>query len=159
MKRRILLLLAVLATAFLIAGVSLLDAAGGAKEDAVKKELQALKGTWRVISREVDGKKASEEELKGVTLTRDETGKFSVRRGDKLIVAGVIKIDPTKKPKTTDVTYTGGEFKGQTALGIYEIEGDTYRGCVARPGGERPKDFSAKAGSGHSLIVYKREKK
>jgi uncharacterized protein (TIGR03067 family) len=94
---------AVLATASLIAGVGSLAAAGDAKEEAVKKELQAFKGSWRLITREVDGEKISEEELKDVILTQDGAGKFSVRHGDKVIVEATVKLDPTTKPKTTDV--------------------------------------------------------
>jgi uncharacterized protein (TIGR03067 family) len=129
------------------------------KVEAVEKELQAFKGTWRLISREVNGKKISEEEFKDVILTHDGEGQFSVRRGDTVFVEGTVALDPTKKPSTIDVTFTEGENKGKTVLGIYEIERDTFRVCHARPGDERPTEFSTKAASGHTLIVYKREKK
>jgi uncharacterized protein (TIGR03067 family) len=36
-------------------------------------------------------------------------------------------------------------------LGVYELDGDEFRICYAPPGKERPKDFSAKAGTGHRL--------
>jgi uncharacterized protein (TIGR03067 family) len=79
-------------------------------------------------------------------------GNFSVRRDDKVIGAATVKIDPTKKPKRIDVSFTEGKHKGQTLLGIYEIDSDAFRVCVARPGDERPAEFSAKAGSGRTLI-------
>ena len=110
-------------------------------------------------SKEEDGKKFSEEEIKEMIATIDGSGKVSVRRVDKVINEGKVKLDPTKKPKTLDVTFTEGERKGQEVLGIYEIKGHTFRVCVARPGDERPAEFSAKAGSSCILIVYKREKK
>jgi hypothetical protein len=44
-------------------------------------------------------------------------------------------------------------------LGIYELEGNTWKVCYAMPGKERPKDFSAKEGSGQTLAVWEREKK
>ena len=150
---------AVLAIVSLFAAVRSQAADGEAKEEAVAKELQAFKGTWRLRSREVDGKTFGEEEIKDVIGTIDGSGKVSVRRGDKVINEGTVKLNPTKKPKTIDVTFTGGERKGQAVLGIYEIEGDTFRVCVARPGDERPADFSARAGSGCTLVVYQREKK
>ena len=150
---------AVLAIVSLFAGFRAQAVDGDAKEAAVAKELQAFKGTWRLSSREVDGKKSSEEWIKDVIATNDGSGAFSVRRGDKMIAEATVQLDPTKKPKTVDVTFTEGEHKGQTVLGIYEIERDAFRVCVARPGDERPTDFSAKAGSGRTLIVYKREKK
>ena len=130
-----------------------------ANGEAVAKDLQAFKGTWRLSSKEVNGKKFSEEEIKDVIATNDGSGKFSVRRGDKALGEGTVKLDPTKKPKAIDVTFTEGERKGKTVLGIYEIDSDAFRVCVANPGDERPAEFSAKAGSGHILIVYKRDKK
>ena len=150
---------AVLATVSLFAAVRSQGADGEAKDEAVAKDLQAFKGTWRLSSKEVDGKKLGEEEIKDVIGTIDGSGKVSVRRGDKVINEGTVKLDPTKKPKTVDVTFTGGERKGQAVVGIYEIEGDTFRVCVARPGDERPAEFSAKAGSGRTLVAYQREKK
>ena len=130
-----------------------------ANGEAVAKDLQAFKGTWRLSSKEVDGKKFSEEEIKDVIATNNGSATFSVRRGDKVIGEGTVKLDPTKKPKAIDVTFTEGERKGKTVLGIYEIDSDAFRVCVANPGDERPAEFSAKAGSGRTLIVYKRAKK
>ena len=150
---------AVLAIVSLFAAVRSQAADGEAKEGAVAKELQAFKGTWRLNSKDEDGKKFSEVEIKDVIMTNDGSGRASVRRGDKVIAEATVKLDPTKKPKTIDVTFTKGKHKGKTVLGIYEIEGDTFRVCVARPGDARPAAFSAKAGSGRILIGYKREKK
>jgi uncharacterized protein (TIGR03067 family) len=149
----------IVAVVSLVAGVSLSGAADEAKEKAVKKELKALEGTWKLVSREVDGKKDSEESVKDVTATWNEAGTITVRGGEKVITRVTTTLDPTKKPKTTDGTFTEGEDKGKTVLGIYELEGDTFRVCLARAGDKRPTEFSAKAGSGHTLMVYKREKK
>jgi uncharacterized protein (TIGR03067 family) len=135
------------------------QAAGDANEEAVAKDLRAFKGTWRLSFKEQDGKKFSEEEIRDVIGTIDGSGNVSVRRGDKLINEGTVKLDPTKSPKTIDVTFTEGERKGQVVLGIYEIEGDAFRVCVARPGDGRPAELSAKAGSGRTLVVYQREQK
>jgi uncharacterized protein (TIGR03067 family) len=150
--------MAFFALAALTAGATSRATAGDAKEEAVKKDLQAFQGAWRLIPREVDGRTIREDEFKGVILTHDGAGRFSVRRGDAVIVEATVTLDPTKKPRAIDVTFTGGENKGKTVLGIYEIEGDTFRVCHARPGGERPTAFSAKAGSGHAFVVYQREK-
>ena len=149
---------AVLAIVSLFAAVRSQASDGEAKEEAVAKELQAFKGTWRMSSKEVDGKKLSEEEIKDVIATNDGSGKFSVRRGDKALGEGTVKLDPTKKPKAIDVTFTEGERKGKTVLGIYEIDSDAFRVCVANPGDERPAEFSSRVGSGCILIVFQRAK-
>lgn len=87
-------------------------------------------------------------------------GKVRVRRGDMVILeSNVKKLDTSKKPKTIDTEQIVGEHKGKTIQGIYEIDGDKLRVCMATPGKERPTEFSAKAGSGNSLAVYQREKK
>ena len=49
-----------------------------------------------------------------------------------------------------------GSEKGETYLGIYKIEGDTLKWCVAVPGSERPSEF-ATSGSDF-LLVLKRQK-
>jgi uncharacterized protein (TIGR03067 family) len=131
---------------------------GAAKEEAVAKDLRTFKGTWRLSYKEVDGKRFIAEEIKDILATVDGSGKVSVRRGDKVIGGGTVKFDPTKQPKTIDITFTVGDRKGTTAPGIYEIGSDVFRVCISRAGDERPADFSAKAGSGRTLIVYKREK-
>ena len=150
---------AVLAIVSLFAGLRSLAADDEAKQEAAAKELQAFQGTWRLESKVEDGKKFSEEEIKDVIGTIDGSGKVLVRRGDKVIGAGTIKLDPTKTPKTIDVTFTEGKHKGITAPGIYEIEADAFRVCVALTGNERPGEFSANSGSGRTFVVYKREKK
>lgn len=147
----------VFAALVLCAGVSLLVAA----DDDAKKDLEALKGNWTVVSAERDGKKLTDEQLKDVMLTLDGTGKATVKKGDQVLFDGTIKIDPTKKPKALDTTQTSdGENKGKTLLGIYELDGDTLKICTAEPAGkDRPTEFSSKPGSGNFLRVYKREKK
>ena len=91
--------------------------------------------------------------------TVDGSGTVTVRSRDQVIGAGTVKLDPTTKPKAAEIAFTEGEHKGKTRLGIYEIEGDTFRVCCARPGDGRPAVFSAKSGSGRILVVYQREKK
>lgn len=149
----------VLAIVSLFAGVRSQAQDGKANQETVATELQAFKGTWRMSFKEEDGKKFSEEEIKDIIGTGDGLGKFSVRRGDKVFGEATVKLDPTSKPKRIDVSFTEGKHKGQTVLGIYEIDSDAFRVCVARPADERPAEFSAKAGSGRTLIAYKRENK
>jgi uncharacterized protein (TIGR03067 family) len=122
------------------------------KDDEPKTELE---GTWDLVAIEADGK-----ELK---LPKDgrmiTTGnKFVLKAGDKTIIAGTFKLDPKKKPKAIDVTYTEGPDKGKSFKGIYEVDGDTVRFCrPLEPDGERPTEFKTKPGTG--AATYKRAKK
>jgi len=140
----------------LIGGVVFLLAAGDADE-AVKKELARFEGTWKFISIETEKEKITEEVLKHPRL-KIMGDKFTVT-DENTSYGGTFKIDPAKKPKTIDVSYTDGPEKGKTSLGIYELEGDTYKLCIDPEGKSRPTEFAAKPGSGYYLEVLKREKK
>jgi uncharacterized protein (TIGR03067 family) len=134
-------------------------ARGDEPDDVVKTELKAMAGTWRPDSIQTDGKEAPGDVLHNVVMHRDESGKTVIRRGDMVVLEAMVKkLDPFKKPKTIDTEQTVGEHKGKIILGIYEIDGDALRVCVAPPGKERPAEFTAQAGSGNSLAVYRREK-
>jgi uncharacterized protein (TIGR03067 family) len=68
-------------------------------------------------------------------------------------------IDPTRKPKAIDFVGLEGPATGQKLHGIYELDGDTVRFCLAPADKDRPTDFTAKEGSGRMLSVWKRAKK
>ena len=144
--------------ALLIAMTSL-SAAGDDKDKAIKEDRKKYEGTWQVVSLEVDGKKTAEEDAKKITVVNDRDGKWAIEVEGKVVARGTREIDPTKKPKTVDLTVTEGDNKGQTALGIYEFKDDTRKVCLAPAGKERPTEFSSKAGSGHILALLKRVKK
>jgi uncharacterized protein (TIGR03067 family) len=128
-------------------------------DDAIKKDRQLYAGTWQISSLEVNGNKVSEEDAKKITVINKEDGTWTLEVEGKVVGRGTSKIDPTKKPKTIDLTETEGNQKGQTALGIYEVEKDCRKVCVAELGKDRPTEFSTKPGSGHILAVFKRVKK
>jgi uncharacterized protein (TIGR03067 family) len=129
-----------------------LPAADDAKADAVKKELAKLQGTWQLVSAETDGKKDPEEQVKKIRVVI-KGSQHSVYFGDKAVVENVrFDLDPTKKPKTTDDTLEDG----RVIRGIYELDGDTLRSCVGGIGKQRPTEFTAKAGSGQTLRIFRR---
>jgi uncharacterized protein (TIGR03067 family) len=151
--------------AFLALGIGLLLAvtapltAGDAKEEAIKKDRKKYEGTWQVVSLEVDGNQVPEEDAKKITVVNEADGKWAIEVEGKVVARGTSEIDPTKKPKTVDLTVTEGDNIGKTAPGIYELEDDGRKVCLAQPDKERPTEFDAPAGSGHILAVLKRVKK
>lgn len=150
--------LVILAVASFVAATGVLTAGGDAKENAIKKDRKLMAGTWRVLSLEKDGKKTTAEQLEKTRSIFSADGNAMVQREGKTVIKGNVKIDPTKKPKQSEATYTEGELKGKTVLGIYEVDGDNMRICYALPGKDRPTEFSSKPDSGHVLIIYKRDK-
>jgi uncharacterized protein (TIGR03067 family) len=128
------------------------------QDDAAKKELDKLQGSWTATEYEYNGNKGDANFVKQIKLICKDD-KYTQKIGDEVVEEGTHKLDPTKKPKTMDITVTAGQEKGKTQLAIYELEGDTFKICAAAHGAkERPKEFTAKAGSGQLLIVLKRDK-
>jgi uncharacterized protein (TIGR03067 family) len=136
----------------------LLIAADSPKADA-KKDLDRIQGSWVGASGESSGNALPDEQVKGTKFVL-KGDKYSYTVADTYQEEGTLKIDPTKKSKTIDVTIVEGDDKGETQLGIYELHGDTLRLCFARPGKDnaRPKDFSTNAGNQQLLLVLTREK-
>jgi uncharacterized protein (TIGR03067 family) len=127
-------------------------------DDASKKDLDALQGDWVAVTQVVDGQKGSDDETQSLFRTVKDNG-YTVSFFDKPVGKGTFTIDATKKPKTIDARPATAAKDAPAMLGIYEIDGDTFRVCFARAGQERPKEFESKADSGHTLTVWKREKK
>jgi uncharacterized protein (TIGR03067 family) len=147
---RVRAILAALAVALLV---------GADKPDDVnKKDRERMQGDWVAASQVIDGNKQGDDEAQIIFRTvKDDT--YTVSVFEKPIGKGTFTIDATKKPKTIDARPATADKDAPPLLGIYEIDGDTFRACFAGPGKERPKEFESKAGSGHTLTVWKRERK
>lgn len=132
-------------------------AAWGADEDAVNKDLAALQGEWSMVSGSADGQAMPEQMLKQMkrVCKDDET---TTMMGDRVYFKAKITIDPSKNPKSIDYQMTEGFTKGQKQLGIYEVQGDSFKSCFGKPGAERPIDFTSKPGDGRTLSTWKRAK-
>lgn len=127
------------------------------ENEVVKKDLAQLQGEWSMVSGSADGQPMPEAMLKHMkrVCKGDETTTTSAGQ---LFFKARFTIDPSKKPKTIDYDMLEGFTKGKKQLGIYEVEGDTFRACFGKPGAERPTDFTSKAGDGRTLSVWKRNK-
>jgi uncharacterized protein (TIGR03067 family) len=142
---------------FLFAGVGLLAAADDTKEEAARKDLKSLTGTWKVSSRETNGEKSPADSLRGMFVKVDTDGTATLTKEGKVIhKVKWVNLDPTQKTKTVDMDVVEGEDKGKTLLAIYRIEGDQFTLCVASPGKDRPTAFSGEVLGGHALMTYSR---
>jgi len=125
--------------------------------NAIKKDMAALQGKWSMVSGSADGQPMPEEiraQMKRVCIGDEVT----VRMGSQTFLKAKFTVDPSKSPKTIDYEMTEGFTKGKKQLGIYELEGDTFKACFAAPGEERPADFASKSGDHRTLSVWKRQK-
>jgi uncharacterized protein (TIGR03067 family) len=122
----------------------------------MEKELAKLRGIWKLVSFERDGVTATAEELKHWPMvTYKGSDCYWGDDNERGLGGTIVSIDATKNPKTLayNVNYGAGLY-----LGIYEIDGDTFKECLTEGSKERPKEFTAKAGSGNQLLIYKRVK-
>jgi uncharacterized protein (TIGR03067 family) len=142
---------------FLLAA-GLLIAVHGRAEDT---DFDLLQGTWLTVSLVNDGRTVVDEKAppkeRPVTKLVYEGNGWMVQVGDKTVASGIFSLDLTKKPKEIDVMDESGVMNEKTQLGIYELDGDTYKYCLAPAGQPRPTEFASNPGSGHALIVSKRE--
>jgi len=117
--------------------------------EAEKKELDKVTGTWVQAGENVPPENAK---ARLVYTGRDFVG----RLGEKVLFRGSVKLDPTQNPKAIDLTLDSGPNKGKVLLGVYELEGDSYRGCLAAPGEARPTRLSPEPGSGQQGFAFRR---
>jgi uncharacterized protein (TIGR03067 family) len=128
------------------------------KEDAVKKDLDKLQGTWKMASLEVGGKSVPADKLKNSTLTI-KGDKYIINVNEKTYETQMV-LDPTQKPKTIDMKFLDGANKDKTALGSYKIDGETFTMCRAlNPGQARPQDFGTWPNTNTFVVVWKKQEK
>src|SRR5205823_5391450 len=105
--------------------LGMFTAADFADEAAIKKDQEALQGTWSVVKAVKDGETLPDAEREKMQI---------VIKGDQLIVktgtrdeAVTFKIDPSKKPATMDMVPKID--KPPVVLGIYQLDKDKLSLC------------------------------
>lgn len=124
----------------------------------VEKETKKFQGTWTIESSIAGGKEIPRDQLKGFLVTY-EGDKHTLTHEGQVFQVGTQKIDPSKSPKTIDMTMSEGPSKGAVMLGIYEIDGETMKACFDSQGKKRPTEFKSEPGSATFVNVHKRVKK
>jgi len=130
--------------------------AAGEKLKAIQSELKRFEATWHFVSIEIEGRPVPEEAFKEDTLVLKGKQFSSTIQGK--TTNGVFKIDPTVTPKAIEITLTDPPGKDKTMKGIYEMEGDTQKICMAAPGKARPTEFVSKPDGSQIIQVLKKEK-
>lgn len=146
---------------FTIAGVLIPLGVAFAQNDAAKKELERLQGTWQVLSSEEDKLPTPDfivQNLK-VIIKDDQISLKGVEELMKRFGKVTLTIDPTTMPKVIDFKVEAGADKDNRFEGIYTLKDDEFRICAStRSGGNRPDEFKTAAGSNRVLFVLRREK-
>ncbi len=125
-------------------------------DDPAKNDLDKLQGTWVLVAMETEGNDVPAEDIKGWKAIY-EGNRVTLRTEDRVRRRGIITLDSARKPKAINTWDQDGPYEDQTVPGIYQLEGDTLKLCFARPGQERPKEFTSKSGTAFLVCVYKKQ--
>jgi len=120
-----------------------------------KTDLEKLQGSWTIVTLQIDGSQMPPGAPGGSKI---------VVKGDKFTTLsmgatynGIVTLDATKTPKSFDLKFTAGPEKGNTSLGIYELDGDDWKICLTVTGNTRPHAFATAPGSGLALETLRRD--
>jgi uncharacterized protein (TIGR03067 family) len=119
------------------------------------KELDALQGSWKVVTLEMNGGSAPAAAIQGAKIIIKGDQFVSIAMGATL--TGTIEINPSVTPKTFDLVYASGSGLGHRSLGIYELDGNKWKACFTAREAARPTEFAAPKGSAVVLDHLERE--
>jgi uncharacterized protein (TIGR03067 family) len=120
-----------------------------AREEAARRDRDRMQGVWKFVS----GTREAQLLISGEHFT------MRFRNGD--IYVGTYTLNAHARPKAMDLTINEGpeQYRGKTALAIYEFDGDHLIWCPAEPGREdRLRAFPPEDDFGHLCIIFRREK-
>jgi|SRR6266481_5777979 uncharacterized protein (TIGR03067 family) len=120
----------------------------------MRQDLDLLQGSWSVTALNVEGQKMSADMLANAQITIK--GNRFTSTGMGAVYKGTLELDASKSPQHLTMKFDAGPEKGNTNLGIYKLEGDTLKLCLATRGAVRPSRFAAPAGSGFALETLTR---
>lgn len=119
-------------------------------------EVARHQGTWAVTKFVREGQESPADLVE--SIVRIVEGDHVVWKRDGKSFAGTkVELDPKGEPKTIDVLPDGGPSFGKRILGIYKLDGDELTICMAEADKPRPKEFRAEAGSGLTLMTFRRK--
>lgn len=130
-----------------------LPVAGAEEDAAVKADLAALKGAWRITKMQANGEVPPPGFIEQLQLEFGDTT-VSLKLAQRKETC-IFKIDPKVNPKTLDMSPETN--KEVNVLGIYELNGDVLKICWSKKG-PRPNAFTANAGEDRLLLELARIK-
>jgi uncharacterized protein (TIGR03067 family) len=117
----------------------------------MKTDMETLQGAWNMVSLEMEGRKYPA----GGSQIAIQGGRFTgLNMGAEY--SGTVVLDESARPRTFDLLFETGPEEGNGSLGIYELDGDTWKICLGLTGKARPTGFVSEPGSGHALEILKR---
>ena len=121
----------------------------------MQNDLDLLQGSWNVSELQMEGQTISGGMLANARVVITGNRFSSVGMG--AVYEGVLSLNSSVTPNQLDMKFDAGPEKGNTNLGIYELDGDSWKLCLATRGKVRPSTFSAGAGSGFVFEMLTRD--
>jgi uncharacterized protein (TIGR03067 family) len=124
-----------------------------AGDEAARRELERLEGTWVAVGIEHDG---GQDPAVGAAKWVIRNGRYGVYLDGQKRETWTLKLNPTRSPKTVEARLVIDQT-GQRLAGIYELDGDTLKVCYDLTGRDFPAEFSAPKGARRVNYVFRRE--
>jgi uncharacterized protein (TIGR03067 family) len=121
---------------------------------STRDDLEQLQGTWSVTNLEVDGQQTPEAMLDDARI--DVKGDRFTTSGMGATYAGKLTLDPSTNPPRVEMHFDAGSENGNVNLGIYELDGNTWKICLGTRGTVRPTRFATSPGTGFALETLTR---
>jgi uncharacterized protein (TIGR03067 family) len=123
--------------------------------DQTQADTQSIQGTWKFVSVEYEGQPNPKKIGDTITFMKDrimfdQSGIDAAKIHDM-----TFKLDAATKPKEIDMITKMGK-KVFSWKGIYELDGNTLKYCIAKPDRPRAKDFATGFRNGRTLSVLER---
>jgi len=116
----------------------------------VADEPLKIEGRWKVVSVELAGAPVPGLTDAGLVFV---DGRKVFTLPDGRIEKGTYQLNAAKQPSEIDTTTEG---RGGTEKGIYEVDRDILKLCLATGAGERPREFATREGSDQLLMILRR---
>lgn len=115
----------------------------------MSQDLDLLQGTWNVTTLEADGAAVPDSMLSDARVVIE--GNRFTSTGMGAVYQGTLQLDTASRPARIDMMFDAGPEKGNTNLGIYQLEGNSWKLCLATRGTVRPASFASTPGSGFAV--------
>jgi uncharacterized protein (TIGR03067 family) len=142
----------------LVLGLAAALVSAASAQDKAKLDPAKLVGTYTFVEGVKDGEKVPADNFKGLTVTIAKDG--MVMKTPDGNFEFKYTVDATKTPATIDLEIVKGPVgEGSKSKGIIALDGTTLKLAYHPMGGERPKDFECKKGSGCQAFTLKKSDK
>ena len=120
----------------------------------MRTDLELLQGSWTVTALEVEGQRMPAAMLANARILIK--GNRFTSTGVGAVYKGKLELDTSASPRRLDMKFDAGPEKGNTNPGIYKLEGNSWKICLATRGATRPERFGSTPGSGFAFETLTR---